>query len=309
MKNCNQKISDKRKASRFLSLLLALLLLFSITCAPVSAKVYTPKDTAPPWMTAEQFAAICKKVEKNLERGVTSTKIDLKPYNLTEKQLDSIDWNEFLNTVIHNLEPFRSTSVKSGEYLEDLYKMVDPLLTDDSLTIRYERRLTKDQERWVDKQIKLLAEQFKGTDEEKIQKIFKFLYQNFPYDDTRKDTEDDIPVYYTDYDALIGQKAQCQSFSFLFYRLTRACGIEESYMVGGQIINASTGNLSPREGNHAWNRIDIDGVPYYFDCASASADYHDVHILIEADPEAFYKMPYSFFENSTDYNILFDYGQ
>ncbi len=299
----------KRVGKRILGIVLSLVLVVSIAAVPASATVFTPDNTRPTWMTTQEFRDICNRVEKNLEKGILTTTVDISSHHFTKEDLQKLDWDEFIDNVIHNLEPFRSDKVKSGEYFEDLYEMQDPVITTKQVKIIYARRLTKEQEQYVDQRVNELAKQFTGTDEQKISQIFSYLYKNYPYDDTRVvRNRVSIPKYYTDYDALRGGRAQCQSFAFLFYRLTRAVGIKTSYLVGGQIVDLTTGNLSPRQGNHAWNRVDLNGTRYYYDCASASYDYHRLHILTQSDPDYYYEMPYSFFQNSTDYNIMFDYG-
>ena len=148
---------------------------------------------------------------------------------------------------------------------------------DDGTTIEY--RITyftsANDEAQVDAAVDaLLAELnlWNATDYEKIKGVYDWICTNVVYDYDGLVNQNN-PMIYTAYAALIDRTSVCQGYAALFYRLMLELGVD---------CRVITGTVD--EVGHAWNIVKLDGVYYNvdatFDAAYRQADLNYSYFLV-----------------------------
>ena len=133
------------------------------------------------------------------------------------------------------------------------------------ITYEFEYKTTAQQEAELDKAVKNLLSKLDldgNTDYQKVKAIYDYLCENITYDyDNLYD--DSHRLKYTAYAALINHTSVCQGYATLFYRLALELGVDSRIIIG-------IGN----GGLHSWNIVALDGKYYNLD-ATWDAGYDD----------------------------------
>ncbi|MCI9092364.1 MAG: leucine-rich repeat protein [Coprobacillus sp.] len=122
-------------------------------------------------------------------------------------------------------------------------------------TFKIKYRTTKAQEAVVDSKVKsvLSSMNLKGkSDYVKVRTIYHYICNHVTFDDTVDATSD---IKKSTYGALINQKAVCQGFASLFYRLALEAGVDCRFIKGDATKVATTYE-------HGWNIVKL-GDKYY----------------------------------------------
>ena len=96
-------------------------------------------------------------------------------------------------------------------------------------------------------------------DEEKVKAIHDYLIYNADYVNNG-DYDSAEKWAYGASGVLLHKEGVCQSYAIVFYMMATAAGVECEYVTG----TATNSEGSP--GDHAWNRVCLDGIWYYIDC-------------------------------------------
>ena len=120
---------------------------------------------------------------------------------------------------------------------------------------------TLEQEAQVSEKLKEVLESFHFTrytsDYEKVRTIYDYVYSHVSYDEIHKKNANYRPKL-TAYGALIYQRAVCQGYAVLMYRMLRESGITARVITGKAWSDKG-------EEVHAWNLVCIEGLYYNLD--------------------------------------------
>lgn len=143
-----------------------------------------------------------------------------------------------------------------------------------TFTYTYTYYTTYEQELAVDERTKEVLDSldvYDSSDYEKLLAVYDFICENTEYDyDNLNDS--DYKLKYTAYAALIDQKAVCQGYAALFYRMALELGVDSRLISG-------TGN----GGAHGWNIAELDGFYYNVDATWDAGNTEYQYFLKGAD--------------------------
>ena len=111
--------------------------------------------------------------------------------------------------------------------------------------------LTREEEQFVNKEVKSLARQLtddKMSEFEKVKEIHDYVVRHTVYSSETHSSQ------YSPYTILTEQKGVCQAYAFLIYRLLQEVNIEVLYVKG-----QAGGSL------HSWNLVKLDNEWYHLD--------------------------------------------
>ena len=123
-----------------------------------------------------------------------------------------------------------------------------------TMTYTFEYYTTAQQEAELDEEFAQLDEiDFDAlSDYDKVKVIYDAICQNVKYDQEGLDAGNKL--IYSAYSAAVLEKAVCQGYANLFYRLALFVGLDARVIAG-----------TCTEGNHAWNIVKVDGKYYNVD--------------------------------------------
>ncbi len=127
--------------------------------------------------------------------------------------------------------------------------------TNPTYTFKIKYRTTKAQENTVDTKVKSVLKEMNlsgKSDYVKVRTIYHYICNHVTFDDTVDKTSD---IKKSTYGALINQKAVCQGFATLFYRLALEAGVDCRFVKGDATKVAKTYE-------HGWNIVKL-GNKYY----------------------------------------------
>ena len=125
-----------------------------------------------------------------------------------------------------------------------------------TFTYTYTYYTDYEQEREVDERLEDVLDElavYDSTDYSKLQAVYSFICENTEYDYEHLG-DSDYKLQYTAYAALLDQKAVCQGYAVLFYRMALELGVDSRLISG-------TGNGEA----HGWNIAAVDGLYYNVD--------------------------------------------
>lgn len=125
-----------------------------------------------------------------------------------------------------------------------------------TITYTYTYYTTSDQEAAVDKKLAEVFAQLdvaEDSDYDKVRAVYDYICAHTVYDHDNL-SDDEYTLKYTAYAALIDEKAVCQGYALLFYRMMLELGVDSRLISG-------TGN----GGAHGWNIVQLDGLYYNAD--------------------------------------------
>ncbi|MFT8349226.1 transglutaminase domain-containing protein [Clostridium saccharoperbutylacetonicum] len=146
-----------------------------------------------------------------------------------------------------------TSAYSEDDYTERSWVKIDPSAQSENneiyTTIKVEYLTTKEQESYVDEQIKNILSQIikpSMTDLEKVKVINDYLINKYDYDYSLKSNNA--------YSALLTGKAICQGYALTAYKMLTAEGIKNRIIVG------SVNSIS-----HSWNYVCINNKWYHLD--------------------------------------------
>ena len=223
-------------------------------------------SAAPVYLSREEN--ICKIRDSMLERQTGFT-IKFSDSNVDYISNTNAFFDDYMKPAMS--EDYRS-GCYSGDYLSNnvksYYCKMKRLGNDYEIVIDVAYRDDYSQEQMLDGVIKQAVSET-GMDAmseaDKVKTIYRFITNYVTYDEAAEaaslaGTPEDIA--HTAYGALINGKAVCQGFACLFYAMCENVGIE-ARIISGTADNGET------VGDHAWNKVKIDGTWY---CADVTWD-------------------------------------
>ncbi len=150
--------------------------------------------------------------------------------------------DKLLNNAL-NKEPFINYSIKSWNWSYEGYE------NNINITINVDHLLSKSEENEVDNKISDILSNIINEDmstHEKAKVIHDFIILNTEYDTNYE--------YYTHYDALFKNKAVCNGYALLAYKMYQKAGFTVGFVEGFSA-----------DQHHIWNTVDINGHTYHID--------------------------------------------
>ncbi|MGN0203131.1 MAG: transglutaminase domain-containing protein, partial [Coprococcus sp.] len=144
-----------------------------------------------------------------------------------------------------------------------------------TFTYTYTYYTTIEQEEAVDEKMNEVLTQLDvegKRDYVKVRAVYDYICEHVTYDNDNKNNKD-YKLQYTAYGALIDEKAVCQGYAVLFYRMALELGIDSRLIAG-------TGNGE----SHGWNIVELEGLYYNGDTTwDAGEEEYDYFLKCEAN--------------------------
>ena len=265
----------------------------SLSSAETCQQLASGSATYPHYDTESGVAKLLRKGMKNKKNVIRFS------YTLKSSNINSAT-KKFCKRVLEKAVAHTGAS-NEGEYLRWNYSKsgwsASGTGTNNTFKINFdftfEYYLTAEQESAVTAKVNSIIKSMNldGKDDYTVARdVYDYLTNNISYDYSALDTTDN-PLPFTAYGAAINNKAVCQGYSLLMYRILNKCGID------CRMVAANSTNKSEKYG-HAWNIIKVGGKYYYADSTWDSRYNTDYKYFLKGKKDWW---------DHGDYSKLYDY--